>query len=145
MSDFFYTLSHLPQVTKAIWKTHKNKKIWAFHAPMGAGKTTFINYLCTNVLDINNAVSSPTFSIINEYKSPIANTVLHMDWYRLKDETEAIEAGIEDAILSGNLCLIEWPEKAEALLPNETLHLHIEIIDEVTRRIYVPQLNEEED
>jgi tRNA threonylcarbamoyladenosine biosynthesis protein TsaE len=143
MTDFFYTLEHLPKVVKAVWKAHQHKKIWAFYAPMGAGKTTLIHCLCTEVLLINANASSPTFSIINEYSSSIAGTVLHMDWYRLKNETEAIDAGVEDALLSGNLCFVEWPEKAVELLPDETLHLQIEIIDEKTRRIFIAEPNED--
>ena len=97
--------------------------------------------LCNEVLLINANASSPTFSIINEYSSSIVGTVLHMDWYRLKNEAEAIDAGVEDALFSGNLCLVEWPEKAVELLPNETLHLQIEIIDEKTRRIFIIEPN----
>lgn len=144
MSDFFYTLPHLPKVAAALWKIHHKKKVWAFYAPMGAGKTTLIHELCVEVLKVKGAVSSPTFSIINEYFSEVAGTILHMDWYRLKDETEAIDAGVEDALLSGNLCLVEWPEKATTILPTDTVHLHIEIIDALTRRIYEPIEMEEE-
>lgn len=139
MSDFFFTLSHINQVAAAFWKSNKNKKVWAFHAPMGAGKTTFIHALCSEILKVKNNISSPTFAIINEYASDVAGTVLHMDWYRLKSEEEAIHTGIEDALYSGNLCLVEWPEKAEGLLPDDTLHIYIEAVDATTRRIYVPQ------
>lgn len=143
MIDFFYTLEHLPNVAKAIWKKHADKKVWAFFAPMGAGKTTFVHCLCNQVLAVPSVVNSPTFSIINEYESPVAGTVLHMDWYRLKDSEEAIDAGVEDALLSGKLCLVEWPEKASDLLPQDALLLEIEIIDATTRRIFIKELDEE--
>jgi tRNA threonylcarbamoyladenosine biosynthesis protein TsaE len=85
---------------------------------------------------VRDTVSSPTFSLINEYESAIAGTVYHMDWYRLKDEEEAIQAGIEDALISGNLCFVEWPEKAAGLLPEKPFEVFMEILDEKMRRIY---------
>ncbi len=105
---------------------------------MGAGKTTFIHSLCT-ALQVTEAVSSPTFAIINEYYSPVAGIIYHMDWYRLKDEEEALQAGVEDCLYSGNYCFIEWPEKAEGILPADALQIHIEAIDEQTRRLMVEE------
>lgn len=136
--DAIFQLAQIHQVAQAFWKKNKKCKIWALHAPMGAGKTTFIHALC-QMLEISDAVSSPTFAIINEYQSPQIKTVYHMDWYRLKDEEEAIQAGVEDALLSGNFCLVEWPEKAAGLLPDDTLHIYIEVLDEETRRIFTIQ------
>lgn len=121
-----------------MWNSKKHKKALAFYGAMGAGKTTFIHALCT-VLQVKDVVSSPTFAIINEYRSVIAGTIYHMDWYRLKDEEEAMQAGVEDCLYSGNLCLIEWPEKAGGLLPDDAVHIHIEAIDEETRRITIGQ------
>ena len=103
---------------------------------MGVGKTTFIHTLCEKTLHVQDNISSPTFAIINEYESTIAGTILHMDWYRLKNEDEAINAGVEDALNSGNICLVEWPEKAEGLLPKNTFKVYIEALDEHTRRIF---------
>ena len=142
--DAIFELQHINQVAAAFWKLNKAKKVWAFHAPMGAGKTTFIHALCSEILKVESNISSPTFAIINEYNSPIAGSVLHMDWYRIKDEEEAISTGIEDALYSGNLCLVEWPEKAASLLPDDTLHIYIEALDAQTRRIYVPELEFED-
>ena len=132
--ELTYHLSEIKKVAEQLWLEGKEKKVWAFDAPMGAGKTTLIHALC-EVLQISDAVSSPTFAIINEYKSPVAGTVFHMDWYRMKDETEAIQAGCEDCIYSGNLCLIEWPQKAAAILPFNTFHIFIEIINDKNRRL----------
>ena len=140
--DAIFELSSITQVAKMAWREGKNKKVWAFHAAMGSGKTTFIHALCA-MLEVQDAVSSPTFSIINEYKTAVAGTVYHMDWYRLKDEEEAMNAGVEDTLNSGNLCLVEWPEKAEGLLPDDAFHIHIEALDEKTRRIFVMQDEEE--
>jgi tRNA threonylcarbamoyladenosine biosynthesis protein TsaE len=134
--DAIYSIININQVAQALWQEGRKKKVWAFHAPMGAGKTTLIHALCEHVLQITDSISSPTFAIINEYQSPIAGTILHMDWYRLKDEEEAMQAGVEDALLSNNFCFVEWPENASGLLPDDTWHLHIEVLDEHTRRLF---------
>jgi len=129
-----FTIEQIHETTKALWNEGRLHKVWAFNGNMGAGKTTFIHTLC-EVLQVTGAVSSPTFAIINEYASPVAGAIYHMDWYRLKDEDEAIQAGVEDCLYSGNLCLVEWPEKAVGLLPADTLNIFIEAIDERTRSI----------
>lgn len=129
-----FTIEQIHETAKSLWDEGHIHKVWAFNANMGAGKTTFIHALC-EVLQVTGAVSSPTFAIINEYKSPVAGAIYHMDWYRLKDEDEAIQAGVEDCLYSGNLCLVEWPQKAEGLLPADTLFISIEVIDEQTRRL----------
>lgn len=134
--DWIFSVNQISLVAKALWKAGKQKKVWAFYAPMGAGKTTFIHALCQE-LQVSQTVSSPTFSIINEYKSAVAGNMYHMDWYRLKNEDEAINAGVEDALISGNLCLVEWPEKAALLLPDDTLNIYIEVLDENTRRLFL--------
>jgi tRNA threonylcarbamoyladenosine biosynthesis protein TsaE len=141
MMDAIFELPQIKAVAKALWKEGKAQKVWIFHASMGTGKTSFIHALC-EILEVNDTVSSPSYSIINEYESPIAGTIYHMDWYRLKDEEEAIQAGIEDAILSGNLCLIEWPEKAAGLLPEKPFEIYMEILDEKMRRVYTERLEE---
>ena len=109
-------------------------KVFAFHGDMGAGKTTFIHALC-EAMNITDVVTSPTFSIINQYKTKEGQTVYHMDLYRIKDENEAINAGVEDCLFSGNTCLVEWPEKAPGVFPDETLHVHITSIDDNTRKL----------
>ena len=108
--------------------------VWAFHASMGSGKTTFIHALC-DVLGVHDAVGSPTFSIINQYKSAEGKTVYHLDLYRIKDEEEAIQAGVEDVLFSGELCFVEWPGKAADLFPGNTVYLSIDVVDTNTRRI----------
>jgi tRNA threonylcarbamoyladenosine biosynthesis protein TsaE len=129
----------LQELEETIWQllphfTHSS--VIAFHGQMGAGKTTFISAFCS-ITGVVQAVSSPTFSIINQYKSDGGTTIYHMDWYRLKDEEEAIGAGVEDALYSGYLCLVEWPEKAPGLLPPDTLHVHLEAVDSTTRRLTI--------
>lgn len=130
--NFSYRLSEIHDAAKILWREGKQYKTWAFHGQMGAGKTTLVHALC-EVLEVNDAISSPTFAIINEYYSTVAGIIYHMDWYRLKDEEEALQAGVEDCLLSGNLCLVEWPEKASGLLPDNTLHIIIETINAYER------------
>lgn len=100
-----------------------DRKVVAFKGEMGAGKTSFITALCRS-LQVSGTVSSPTFSIINEYIFP-SGTVYHLDLYRLKGEAEALQAGVEDAIHSGEYCFVEWPERAAGLFPPETLWVEL--------------------
>ena len=129
-----YEIAEIDNIAAGLWEQGRHYKTWAFYAPMGAGKTTVIHAVCA-LLGVEEAISSPTFALINEYRSPEAGTIFHMDWYRLKDEEEAIHAGMEDAILSGNYCFIEWPEKAEGILPEDVFVIRIETVDENTRKI----------
>lgn len=133
--DAIFGLAQVNAVARLLWNAGKQHKVWAFHAAMGTGKTTFIHALAQE-LGVTDAIGSPTYAIVNEYQSPTAGTIYHMDWYRLRDEQEAIEAGLEDQLNSGHLCWIEWPEKAPDLLPADTFHIHMEVLDEHTRRMY---------
>ncbi len=132
--EILYRLKEIDDAAKELWVIGQHYKIWALHGEMGAGKTTFVHQLC-EYLQVKDTISSPTFAIINEYYSPLAGIIYHMDWYRLKDEEEAMQAGVEDCLHSGNLCLIEWPVKAEGLLPEDTLHIYIETVDADTRKL----------
>ncbi len=134
MKQLTYNISEIKTVAWQLWNEYSLKKIWAFHAAMGSGKTTLIHALC-EVLQVKDAVSSPTFAIINEYTSPVAGTIFHIDGYRMKDETEAVQAGCEDCIESGHYCFIEWPEKFPELLPEDTLHISLEAIDNKVRKL----------
>lgn len=115
------------------WTTFSREKVFAFHGGMGAGKTTFIHALCT-VKGVQDTVGSPTFSIINEYRFP-GGKIFHIDLYRLQDEEEALRAGVEDTLYSGEICLVEWPDRAPGIFPPETVDLRIEVLDPDTRRI----------
>lgn len=134
-----FTKDNIIAAAQRVWNYGKEYPVWAFYAPMGAGKTTFISALCTGVLGVKENISSPTFAIINQYQSPVTGTICHMDWYRLKSEEEAVQAGVEDAIINSNLSLIEWPEIAPTLLPDTCLHLYIELLDHDKRLIKVKQ------
>ena len=138
--EIVYSIGNINNAAQQVWDAAHQYKVWAFDASMGAGKTTFIHTLC-EILQVNNAVSSPTFAIINEYSSPIAGSIYHMDWYRLKDEEEAIQAGVEDCLYSGNLCFVEWPTKAPGLLPDDTLTIQIEVLDENTRKVVIKSIS----
>lgn len=131
-----FHLSQIKNTAAELWQQYNQYKIWAFNAPMGAGKTTLIHALC-NVLQVKNTVTSPTFAIINEYESPLAGIIYHIDWYRLKNKTEIIQAGCEDCIYSGSICFIEWAEKAPELLPAEALYINLEIINALERKLVV--------
>ena len=99
----------------------------AFYAPMGAGKTTFITALCRRLGVRADAVSSPTFAIVNEYRTVSGKAVCHFDFYRITKLEEALDIGLYDYLDSGALCLMEWPENIEELLPEETLKVSIRV------------------
>lgn len=101
-----------------------NFKIIAFYGDMGVGKTTFIKALC-NEMDVIDTVSSPTFSLVNEYRTKKANSVYHFDFYRINSIEEVYDLGYEEYFYSGNLCFIEWPELIEELLPDNCLRVKI--------------------
>lgn len=132
--DITFKLKDIDAVVVKVWEEGKHHKTWAFYAEMGSGKTTFIHALC-NYLKVESTVSSPTYSIINEYKSEVVGIISHQDWYRLKNKEEAINAGVEDALANSDLCLIEWPEKAEELFDDDFFKISISVIDEETRRV----------
>jgi tRNA threonylcarbamoyladenosine biosynthesis protein TsaE len=134
--EMSYSLSELSQVAAALLKAYGQKPIWAFQAPMGAGKTTLIAAICKE-MGITDHVASPTFAIMNQYDAG-GKLVFHMDWYRIQDEKEALRTGIEAAFEEADLCFIEWPENAKGLLPEDTQVFQIEILDPEHRRIFIP-------
>lgn len=134
-----FTQDNINNVAKEFWEAAGNNKIFAFHGQMGAGKTTFIHALCDEK-GVKDVVGSPTFSLVNEYEYSCEGTrkpLFHLDLYRIKNEEEAIRAGIEDVLYSGNICLAEWPEKAPGIFPEDTVHVFIELADNGARRIKI--------
>ncbi len=120
-------LAGLDKAAGAFLKEIGDNKLIAFYAPMGAGKTTFTTAVC-KALGVNaDAVSSPTFAIINEYRNASGEPVFHFDFYRIEKATEALDIGLYDYLDSGALCLMEWPENIEDLLPQETLKVSISV------------------
>jgi tRNA threonylcarbamoyladenosine biosynthesis protein TsaE len=138
-----YTLADIANAAVAFWDVLHSYRIFAFSGDLGAGKTTFIHHLC-DYLHVQDAVSSPTFALINEYHFDAQgkdNLIYHLDWYRLRDTAEAINAGMEDCILQAKsgvaICFIEWPEKADDLLFKPYLWVTIETVDETHRAMTV--------
>jgi tRNA threonylcarbamoyladenosine biosynthesis protein TsaE len=111
-------------------------RLVAFYAPMGAGKTTFTTALCRRLGVDEDAVSSPTFAIVNEYRTAAGESVFHFDFYRIDNPAEALDIGLYDYLDSGCLCLMEWPENIEPLLPEETLRVHIRVEPDGSRTLY---------
>ena len=132
--DVLFSLAQIKTTAVSFLSGVKDGAVIAFHGDMGAGKTTFIHAVC-DVLGVKNAVSSPTFSIINEYTTADGKTIYHLDLYRLKSVQEAIDAGVEDCYYSGNMCLVEWPEIAPNLLPDDTVHCYISITANDERKL----------
>tara|TARA_B100000513_G_C11897822_1_gene184491 strand:+ start:674 stop:1090 length:417 start_codon:yes stop_codon:yes gene_type:complete len=122
-------LTQLDFISSEILKLSKSKKI-AFHASMGAGKTTLIKSICEQ-LNVVDVVKSPTFSIVNEYISEINGKVYHFDFYRLEDKREAFDIGIEFYFDSSSYCFVEWPSMIEDLLPNDFDHIYIDVENEL--------------
>ncbi len=122
-------ISEIRQVAKKIIDNIGNKRIVAFYGEMGAGKTTLIKAICEELGVVDN-ISSPTFSIVNEYKTQKGERIFHFDFYRIKSQTEAFDMGYEDYFYSNAYCFIEWPEKILELLPTEIVNVSIKIHDE---------------
>lgn len=131
-----FTLQTIETAVNEFLHVVSNRTVVAFHGEMGAGKTTFITAVC-KALQVQETISSPTFSIINEYTIKGGSIVYHMDLYRLKDEEEAISAGVEDAFYSGNMCLVEWPEKAPAIFPDDTVHCYLTSVAHKERKLQI--------
>ena len=110
-------------------------KLIALYAPMGAGKTTFTTALCHRLGVRDDAVSSPTFAIVNEYRAASGEPVYHFDFYRITKLEEALDIGLYDYLDSGALCLMEWPGNIAPLLPEETLEVSIEVADDGSRTL----------
>jgi tRNA threonylcarbamoyladenosine biosynthesis protein TsaE len=122
-------LEELPKVAAQLLEKFGDKKIVCFYGQMGAGKTTLIKAIC-NQLGVAENVSSPTFSLVNEYKDKNAISIFHFDFYRIEKESEVYDMGYEDYFFSGNLCLIEWAELIPNLIPATALKVFIEVENE---------------
>lgn len=109
-------------------------RIVCFHGEMGAGKTTFIKVVC-EALGVADAMSSPTFSIVNEYRDQEGKSIYHFDFYRIEKQEEALDIGVEEYFYSGDLCLIEWPEMISTLIPENHLEISIKLVGENAREI----------
>ncbi len=124
--ELHFTLDNIQEAAERFWEEAGSQRIFAFKGALGAGKTTFITALC-HAKGVVEEPSSPTFSLINEYLFQGDKRAYHMDLYRIHDEEEAVQAGIEDSLYSEAFCFIEWSEKIPNLLPEETLYVDIAI------------------
>ncbi len=125
----------LPSAAAELINQSKGLLVWLLKGEMGAGKTTLVKQIAAQ-LGVDAAVSSPTFSIVNQYGTAGGQVVYHFDLFRLKDEAEAFDIGMEEYLISGNVCLVEWPEKLERLRPDQYFEVHIQHHDPLTRKIY---------
>ena len=128
------SLENIADAAKKFLAEAGDRRVFAFHGGMGAGKTTFIKSLCS-ALGVTEVVASPTFAIVNEYMAQNGEPVYHFDFYRVKTMDEACDFGCEDYFYSGNYCFIEWPELVEPLLPDDTADVCITVDDEGHRAV----------
>lgn len=130
------SLREIRHAAQQFIKLIDNKRVFAFHGEMGAGKTTFIKAICEE-LGVTENITSPTFAIVNEYDADQGMIIYHFDCYRLKNIRETYDIGAEEYFYSGNLCFIEWPEKIEEMLPPETVNVYIKVLDSGERQITI--------
>lgn len=128
------SLNAINEAAKQFVAAMGNNRVFAFYGKMGAGKTTFIKALCTE-LGVDDVITSPTFAIVNEYTAGDGSPIYHFDFYRIKKLDEVYDMGYEDYFYNGGLCLIEWPELIESLLPEDAVEVHIAEQPDGTRTI----------
>jgi tRNA threonylcarbamoyladenosine biosynthesis protein TsaE len=131
-----FTLETIATAATQFIEAVGQNKVIALHGEMGAGKTTFVHAIC-HALGVAEPVSSPTYSIINQYTSANGEIIYHIDLYRLRDEEEALQAGVEDCLYAGGWCFVEWPEKAPAIFPINTLQVTIIAIEINSRKLLI--------
>ena len=134
--QYIITLNNIDEVAKEFVDNIGNAKIFAFYGEMGAGKTTFITAIC-RALGVVEPITSPTFAIVNEYEAEGNSIVYHFDCYRLETLQDALNIGIEEYFADGNICLIEWAENIESLLPRETVKVRIRVLENDDRILNV--------
>ena len=128
------SLEEIDAVAREFISATRGHDLFAFYGQMGAGKTTFTVALC-KAWGVEDVVNSPTFAIVNEYCCADGETLYHFDFYRIEKAEEALDIGLFDYLDSGSLCLMEWPENIEELLPEDCLKVHIEVLPDLSRRI----------
>ncbi|WP_276374083.1 tRNA (adenosine(37)-N6)-threonylcarbamoyltransferase complex ATPase subunit type 1 TsaE [Chryseolinea sp. H1M3-3] len=130
------TESDMMLVAKEIVRRINDIRVWLFHGEMGSGKTTLIKLVC-KILGVTEGMSSPTFSIVNEYQTISKEKIYHFDFYRIRNEVEAMDIGTEEYFYSGDPCFIEWPEKIPSLIPSRYAEVKIELESNTQRTIAI--------
>ena len=136
---FHFSLEEINAFVHQFWKYVDGAKVFAVHGQMGAGKTTVIEALCRD-RGVRDVMGSPTFSVINEYayvEDGGEKIIYHIDLYRLKDEQEIVQVGVEDCIYSDSICFVEWPDKAAHLFDENAVHVFIEAVNETEREVKI--------
>ncbi|MDQ2179677.1 tRNA (adenosine(37)-N6)-threonylcarbamoyltransferase complex ATPase subunit type 1 TsaE [Marinifilum sp. D714] len=130
------SLEDINSVAAEFIKLVGDKRIFAMHGAMGVGKTTFVKAICEE-MGVQDTINSPTFAIVNEYHTAKENIIYHFDFYRIDDVQEAYDFGYEDYFYSDAMCFIEWPEKIDSILPNDTVEVHFSEEADGSRRIRI--------
>ena len=130
-----HDLSDLPRAARLFTDAMGDRRVFAFHGMMGAGKTTFINAVSAALGAAPDDTASPTFAIINEYPTPSGTPIYHFDLYRIDSPEQALDLGLDDYFYSGAPCFLEWPENIEEFLPDDTVHVTINVLDDDSRQI----------
>lgn len=130
------SIDDLPRAAQLFLEQFDHRKIFLFSAEMGAGKTTFITALL-HAMGIEEVDGSPTYSLVNSYDSVMYGKIYHFDLYRIEDEMEALDIGVEEMLYSGSICFIEWPEKINNLLPDNAIWSYIRRNEDNTRTLTV--------
>jgi tRNA threonylcarbamoyladenosine biosynthesis protein TsaE len=136
MKIFIEDKTHLSAAAKKLLKYTGEKKIFAFYGSMGAGKTTIIKAIC-KVLGVTEIVSSPTFTLVNEYKTSGGESIYHIDFYRIKKKEEVFDFGVEEYLSGDSYCFMEWPELVEDILPPGIVRIRITIDENEQRTLLI--------
>ena len=135
----YNSLNEIKNVAKTILEFGQKIPVWIFEGQMGAGKTTLIKAIC-DVLVVTSHVQSPTYSLVNEYTTKQGIDLYHFDFYRIKNEEEAMDIGVEDYLYSGERCFIEWASKIANLLPTKYLKIDIKVLEDRAREIHLEKI-----
>lgn len=136
MSIIIKSIDSISSSAQEFLQLVSEKRVFAFHGQMGAGKTTFIKAIC-QALGVDDIINSPTFSIVNEYLCSNGSSVFHFDCYRIEDLRDAVDMGAEEYLYSGDYCFVEWPDNIAPLLPDDTVHVEIREIENGEREIVI--------
>ena len=133
---FCGSIEELDKIVEEILDFAQDRRLWLLEGQLGSGKTTLVKSVCQSK-DVIDTVTSPTFSIVNEYQTDLGETLYHFDFFRIKDLQEAVALGLEDYLDSGQLCLIEWPSLVQGILPEKNLQIEIEVGPDDSRTFHL--------